>query len=222
MELAQIRDALASARAGAGRLIEIVGEAGIGKTRLLETLRDEAAGFRKLDASCEAYTASTPYALWRELLRELLNFGRDDQEAAIIERLSSEVATRAPDLAPWLPLIAIALDINVAPTPEVELLAESNRRAILHKSVLRFLQVMIPETAIIEIENAHHMDEASAELLLYLTEKIDAWPWLIGVARRPAATGFTAPTPTVSRIGLRHLPRRMRCAWCSSRPSNTR
>ncbi len=205
-ELAQIRDALASTRAGAGRLIEIVGEAGIGKTRLLETLRDDAAGFRKLDASCEAYTASTPYALWRELLRELMNFGRDDPEAAIIERLSSEVATRAPDLAPWLPLIAIALDINVAPTPEVELLAESNRRAILHKSVLRFLEVMIPETALIEIENAHHMDEASAELLLYLTEKIDAWPWLIGVARRPTATGFTAPdVPTVSRIGLEPL-----------------
>ena len=135
-----------------------------------------------------------------------MDFGRDDPEAAIIERLRSEVATRAPDLAPWLPLIAIALDINVAPTPEVELLAEANRRAILHKSVRRFLEVMLPETALIEIENAHHMDEASAELLSYLTERIDARPWLIGVARRPTATGFTAPdVPTVSRIALEPL-----------------
>ena len=31
--------------------------------------------------SCEAYTASTPYALWRELLRELMDFGRDDAES---------------------------------------------------------------------------------------------------------------------------------------------
>jgi hypothetical protein len=122
---------------------------------LLETLRDDAAGFRKLDASCEAYTASTPLCAVARAPAELLNFGRDDPEAAIIERLDSEVATRAPDLAPWLPLIAIALDIDVAPTPEVRLLAESNRRAILHRSVHRFLEVMIPETALIEIENAH-------------------------------------------------------------------
>ena len=177
-ELAVMREALASARSGAGRLIEIVGEAGIGKTSLLESLRDAAEGFRKLNAACEAYTATTPYALWRELLREMMDFGRDDPEDAIIERLRSEVATRAPDLAPWLPLIGIPLDIEVAPTPEVELLAEANRREALHRSVRRFLEVMLPESALIEIENAHHMDEASAELLSYLIERIDARPWL--------------------------------------------
>jgi tetratricopeptide (TPR) repeat protein len=68
---------------------------------------------------------------------------------------------------------------------------------------------MLAETALIEIENAHHMDEASAELLLHVTEKVGARPWLIGVARRPAATGFTAPDlPTVSRIVLEPLAQR--------------
>jgi class 3 adenylate cyclase/tetratricopeptide (TPR) repeat protein len=205
-ELEVMREALASVRSGAGRLIDIVGETGIGKTRLVEALRDDAAGFRKFDASCEAYTASTPYALWRELLREMMDFGRDDPEDAIIERLRSEVATRAPDLAPWLPLIAIALDVNVAPTPEVELLAEANRRAILHRCVRRFLKVMLPEMAFIAIENAHHMDEASAELLTYLTERIDARPWLICVSRRPTATGLKAPEgPAIVRIPLEPL-----------------
>ena len=205
-ELAQIQQALASARSGSGRLIEIVGEAGIGKTRLLETVRDEASEFRQLHASCEAYTASTPYALWRELLREIMGFGREDPEAAIIQRLNREVASRAPDLAPWLPLIGIALDVEIPPTPEVELLAEENRRAILHRSVRRFLKVMLPETTLIDIENAHHMDEASAELLSYLVEKIDTRPWLIGVARRPGTAGFTAPdVPTAVRIALEPL-----------------
>ena len=205
-ELAVIGDALANVRSGAGRLVEIVGEAGIGKTRLLEALDDAASGFRKFHAVCEAYTASTPYALWRGVLREVLHFGRDDPEAAIIERLRSEVATRAPDLAPWLPLIAIALDINVAPTPEVDLLAEANRRKILYRSVHHFLRVMLPETTIIEIENAHHMDEASAGFLSYLAEGIDDRPWLIGVTRRQTATGFAAPDlPAVLRIALEPL-----------------
>jgi hypothetical protein len=46
---------------------------------------------------------------------------------------------------------------------------------------------MLPETALIEIENAHHMDEASAAFLSYLTERIDSRPWLFAVARRPSA-----------------------------------
>ena len=205
-ELALVRDALASARSGAGRLIEIVGEAGIGKTRLLETLQDDATDFRKFHASCEAYTASTPYALWRGLLRDLMQFGRDDPDADIIERLKSEVTTRVPDLVPWLPLIAIVLDIDVAPTPEVELLAEANRRAILHSSVHRFLEKMLPETVLIEIDNAHYMDKASAALLSYVAERVDARPWLIGLAQRPTTTGFAAPdVPAVLRIALEPL-----------------
>ena len=54
-ELASIRDALASARSGTGRLIDIVGEPGSGKTRLLQALRDDATDFRALHAACEAY-----------------------------------------------------------------------------------------------------------------------------------------------------------------------
>ena len=127
-ELGVIRKAFASARSGQGRLVELTGEAGVGKTRLLEALRDAAAGFRKLHATCEAYTASTPYAVWRELLRESMGFGRDDPDATVAERLRGEVTTRTPELLPWYPLIAVAVGIDVAPTPEIQMLAEKNRR----------------------------------------------------------------------------------------------
>jgi class 3 adenylate cyclase/tetratricopeptide (TPR) repeat protein len=205
-ELGVIRKVFASARSGTGRLLEIVGEGGIGKTRLLEALRDAAAGFGKQHAACEAYTTSAPYALWRELLRELMAFGRDEPDAVIIGRLRDEVAQRAPDLSPWLPLIAIAFGVDVAPTPEVEMLAGENRRARLHESVGRFLEVMLPERTLVEIENAHYMDEASAELLSYLSGELAARPWLFAVARRPSSTGFVAPeTPAVARIELKPL-----------------
>ena len=205
-ELGVLRDAIASARSGTGRLIEVAGEPGIGKTRLLEALREDATGFHLHHAVCEAYIASTPYAVWRELLREFMGFGRDDPDAAVAERLCNAVATRAPDLAPWLPLIAIPFGVEVPPTPEVEMLAEKNRRARLHEAVGRFLAAVMPDAQLIEIEDAHHMDAASAELLSYLTGEIGTRPWLIGVARRPAASGFTAPeTPAVTRIELKPL-----------------
>ncbi|HEY3178203.1 MAG TPA: tetratricopeptide repeat protein [Casimicrobiaceae bacterium] len=204
-ELGVIRKAFVSARAGSGRLIEVVGDSGIGKTRLLEALRDAATGLNKQRATCEAYTASTPYAVWRELLRENMNFGRDDPETVIAERLREEVATHAPDLAPWLPLIAIPFGLEISATPEVEMLAESNRRAKVHETIGRFLAVIMPKPQLIEIENAHHMDEASAELLSYLLGEIGTHPWLVAVARQ-GSKGFVAPqAESVVRIELKPL-----------------
>ena len=94
-EFVVIRDALAAARTGNGRLIEVVGEAGVGKTRLLDALQDEATGMHVQHAVCEAYSASTPYAVWRELLREFMEFGRDDPDNVVEERLREAVAARA-------------------------------------------------------------------------------------------------------------------------------
>jgi class 3 adenylate cyclase/tetratricopeptide (TPR) repeat protein len=205
-ELGVIRKAFTSARNGEGRLVEVVGEAGVGKTRLLEALRDAAAGFRKLHASCEAYTASTPYAVWREILRESMGFGRDEPDTSIAERLRGEVATRTPDLVPMLPLIAIAFGVEVETTPEVDALAEKNRRKKLHEAVGLFLQAAVTERALVEIENAHHMDDASTELLAHIAGEMGVRPWLFAVARRPSGGGFRAPEmATVLRVELKAL-----------------
>jgi class 3 adenylate cyclase/tetratricopeptide (TPR) repeat protein len=206
-ELGVIRKAFVSARGGAGRLVEVVGEAGMGKTRLLEALRDAAAGFRKIQATCEAYTATTPYAVWRELLRSLLEFDRDDPDAAVIEHLQEEILARVPDLAPWLPLIAMALGVELHPTQEVAMLAETNRRAKLHETVGKFLEAIVPKSCLIEIENAHHMDEASAELLAWIAaDHLESRPWLFAVARRTSSAGFRAPDcGSVVRVELKPL-----------------
>jgi class 3 adenylate cyclase/tetratricopeptide (TPR) repeat protein len=205
-ELGVMRKAFASARSGAGRLIEVIGDAGIGKTRLLEALRDAAAGFNKQHATCEAYTSSIPYVAWSELLREMLGFGRDTPDADIVERVRNEVATRVPDLAPWLPLLATVLDVEMAATPEILQLAESNRRRKLHETVARFLETLMPDKLLVEIDDAHHMDEASAELLTHLMGGLAARSWLFAVARRASGTGFEArEAPEVVRVELKPL-----------------
>jgi predicted ATPase/class 3 adenylate cyclase len=205
VELGAIRKAFTSARSGAGRLIEVVGDSGIGKTRLLEALRDAATGLNKQHATCEAYTASTPYAVWTELLREYMSFGREDAEADILDKLRGQVAQAAPDLEPWFPLIAIPFGIELEPTPEVAALAEQNRRTKLHETVALFLAAIMSKPQLIEIENAHHMDEASVELLTYLMGQIGSRPWLFAVARQ-GSKGFVAPEgETVVRIDLKPL-----------------
>ncbi len=135
-----------------------------------------------------------------------MDFTRDDPDTVVEQRLRDALAVRAPDLAPWLPLIAIAFGLEVAPTPEVEMLAENNRRPKLHEVVGRFLAALMTDPTLIQIENAQHMDRASAELLTYLCEQLSGRPWLFAVARREAGSHFTAPEmPAVARLKLEPL-----------------
>jgi class 3 adenylate cyclase/tetratricopeptide (TPR) repeat protein len=203
-EMSALREALAAARAGRGHVFELVGEAGVGKSRLAGALREEAADVQRLHAVCEAYTASTPYAVWQEVLRGIAGIARDEAEDAVAARVREIVAARAPALLPWLPLIAIAFGVEASSTPEVDMLAESNRRQKLHETVVAFLDALVPGVTLVELENAHHMDVASAELLAYIAQSIGARPWLVVTARRPA-DARKPPAPGITRLELAPL-----------------
>ena len=221
-ELGVIRKVLGGMRTSAGHLILVEGQPGVGKSRLLEATRDAAIGFKKLHNTCEAYTSSTPYAVWRDLLREILEIPRDTADHEVEAKLRAVVAEKVPDLEPWLPLVGTAYGLKVDLTPEVEMLAENNRRAKLHESVARFLEAVLPGPAFVEIENAHHMDEASAELLSSLVPVSATKKWLIGVARRPGPAGFTAPeAANVIRMELKPLaiPDALRLAELATKES---
>ncbi|MCC7215632.1 MAG: tetratricopeptide repeat protein [Burkholderiales bacterium] len=205
-ELALLRDALAAARAGSGRLVDVVGEAGVGKTRLIDALREGAGDFRVLHAVCEAYTASKPYAVWQELLREASGFGRDATDDAVEQRLRETVASATPHLRPWVPLIGFALGLDLPATPEVEMLAEKNRRPKLHEAVENFVAATLPGPTLFVFENAHHIDPASAELLAHVARNAVRHPWLVAVARRPGASGAPpADAPAALNIELAPL-----------------
>ncbi len=76
-ELSQLRSAITAAQRGSGSLVELVGETGSGKSRLLAEAARLARGMVSLRAACEVYTRDTPYAAWRDLLRQLLGVAAD-------------------------------------------------------------------------------------------------------------------------------------------------
>jgi len=206
-ELAELREALAEAREGRGSLVEIVGEPGIGKTRLIEELHP-AQEARVLSASAEAFTSSTPYVIWRELLREMLGVGWEADDRSVVRQLQEIIAARDPSLVPWLPLVAIPLDVDMPLTDEVEQLAEEFRQSKLHEVVGRFLAVALEGETLIHVEDAHLMDGASGDLLTYLVRDIGARPWLCTITRRDIESGYHAPTEERSRsIRLEPLER---------------
>ena len=171
-ELELLRQAIADARRGSGALIELVGETGTGKSRLLAEARTLGEDMTILHTTCEVVTRETPYFAWRDLLRQLLGAEWDDPEERVLARLQDQIRRSAPDLLPWLPLIAIAVDLQVPSTTEVDQLAPEARATKLREVVIRFLRGALVVPTIVEVEHAHLMDAASAALFTALTAEL--------------------------------------------------
>jgi class 3 adenylate cyclase/tetratricopeptide (TPR) repeat protein len=200
-ELSTLREVLGSVRAGHGRFVTLAGESGIGKSRLVEQIREESEGLVLLRTACEAYTRSTPYIAWREILRELLDIAWEAPDDVVLDRLYAEVVARDPELLPWLSLIGVPFDIEVPDTLEVETLGPEFRRGKLHEVVIRFLALALDEPALIEIEDAQYMDDASADLLAAVVEAIDELPWLILATKRVAPGTIDGDSEDVLHLG---------------------
>ena len=189
-ELAKLRSAIDGARRGSGALIELVGETGVGKSRLIAEAGRFADGMVRLRATCEVYTRDTPYHTWRDPLRKLLGVGADEPEDVVSSWLRTRIESAQPDLLPWLSLIAIVFDVEVATSAEVEQLAETARVAKLHEVVLRFLRPALVVPTMMEIEQAHLMDAASVALFEALARELGSSAWVVLVSRRDTPGGM--------------------------------
>ena len=204
-ELAKIRDALTAARAGRGTMIEIQGETGSGKSRLLRGSRELAAGVGFAHTICEDYR-QVPYVVWRDILRQLLGLRWDDPDDVVAAAIAGQIEATGSDLEPWIPLIAIAFDAQVPITREVRELAASYRTAKLHEVMIEFLQPLMTIPTLIQIEHTHFMDEASAGFLRAISERLESSAWVVTVTRRESTNGFVAAPESSTQLSLAPLP----------------
>jgi class 3 adenylate cyclase/tetratricopeptide (TPR) repeat protein len=207
-ERAVLGASVAPVRMGFGTLVELVGEPGIGKSRLAQELRESCADMRQIDLRCEQYESSTPYHPFRPFLRSLLdvslNGGSEHNRAVLSERLQAI----DEELVAWAPLLAAPLDVEVAPTPEVNDLDPSFWRARLHGVMGTLLGHLLDAPTLIIFDDVHWMDDASSELLRYLGTQLPSKPWLACTTRRPGDDGFAAAagTPPLPALTLRLEP----------------
>jgi class 3 adenylate cyclase/tetratricopeptide (TPR) repeat protein len=197
-EMAALREAVDAARMRQSRALELVGEPGAGKTRLIEELATAALGFQLLRARCEPYSSSTPFALFRTLLRPLVGILQEDPPDVAGSKLASFATGVMPDLALWLPLLALPFDAEVPSTPEVDQIDPAFRRDRLHDVVDQFLMRLLLMPTAIVAEDTHWLDDASRLLLAKLAEP-GPRPWLVVATRRPSGLPL-ADTATVLEL----------------------
>jgi class 3 adenylate cyclase/tetratricopeptide (TPR) repeat protein len=201
-ELAVLTEAVAAARMRQPQLVELVGEPGIGKTKLVAELRRLALGLQQLDVRCQRYEMSHPFFAFRGLLRTLAGISPEASAQEAGAQLAPWVQAVTPDLAPWLPLIAVPFDAEVESTPEAEALDPSFRRRRLHEVVEQFLTRMLVMPTLLVFEDAHWVDDASRFLLRHLAASDVPRPWLVCATRRPEGQpSFPEGVGTVLELG---------------------
>ena len=125
-EMAILRGATEQLINGSGGLIEVIGEPGIGKTRLVDEAVAEASDVTTLRCDCERTGAGTPYTPVRRLLHQVLGTNSSMDPDTIANCLQDCVTTAAPELRPWVSARCRARRDH-SPSPEVAELEEQHR-----------------------------------------------------------------------------------------------
>jgi class 3 adenylate cyclase/tetratricopeptide (TPR) repeat protein len=128
-ELDQLREAIGSAAAGRGQAVAVVGEPGVGKSRLFhELIRDmPRPAWLVLQSRSISYGKSTPYLPIADLLKGYFQIEARDAARQIREKVTGRLLTLDPALEPTLPAFLALLDVP-AGDPAWQALDPSQRR----------------------------------------------------------------------------------------------
>ena len=204
-EMAKWLSLVEAAKHGSGAIVEVIGEPGVGKSRLIEEFVSVAGQMTMLSATCEDYGSSTPYAALRELVRGLLKLEQAGGFPPSPAGLKAALQAVSPPLVPWAPLVGAVVGIDVPETPESAELDPEFRSFRLGAVVTELLDRVVPGPLLVVLEDTHAMDEASSELLGHVIARAEARPWLLVLNRRDLPTGLAAPEGTTTRMHLEPL-----------------
>jgi class 3 adenylate cyclase/tetratricopeptide (TPR) repeat protein len=178
-EMTILGEQLTRARSGHGRIVDVVGNPGIGKTRTATELQRRNTDITVLHATGGLYSRRSPYFAVSIMLRRLAGIDRSASPATAGRLLSKWVADRAPEIVPSTPLLAIAFGAEVPMTRQVERIDPANRVVKLREAVIDLLTAVLVGPVMFVVDDAHRLDEASEELFAAIGRRIARRSWLL-------------------------------------------
>jgi class 3 adenylate cyclase/tetratricopeptide (TPR) repeat protein len=186
-ELTLLRDALERASRGHGQIVAVVGEPGVGKSRLFWELihSHRVHGWLVVQSASVSYGKATAYLPVIELLRGYFEIESRDDPRRVREKVTGKVLTLAPALGPSVPALLALLDVPVDET-SWHALDPSQRRQQTLDGVKRLLlrESEIQPLAVV-FEDLHWIDGETQTLLDGLVESLPAARLLLLVNYRP-------------------------------------
>ena len=176
-QIEALQEMLAQARHGRGQCLLVIGEAGVGKTRLIREFRESAreTGVFVLQGNCLAYDRTLPFAPITDALRRFL---ATQPSAGIADLLGAQ----APELVKLLPELSLTLpNLKGSPT-----LAHEVEKQRLFEILVQFLaRLATPGPLLLVIEDIHWSDDTSLEFLHTFARRARTLPVFMVLTFRP-------------------------------------
>lgn len=187
-ELTLLQEKLTLARQGQGQIVSVVGEAGLGKSRLLAEILQYVGDQTHYGGECQSYGTHSAYLVWQPIWRAFFGLDAAAPSADQIRVVEQTLTQINPDFVQRLPLLNIMLNISI-PENNLTSITDAKMRKTLRDTLLvdciRARAATSP--LILILEDLHWSDPLSRNLLEAIGRAIEFLPVLILLAHRPQA-----------------------------------
>jgi class 3 adenylate cyclase/predicted ATPase len=185
-ELEQLQHVLEQAKAGHGQIVGVMGEPGLGKSRLFHEFKLTAhSGALVLEASSVSYGKASPYLPVIELLKSYFQVQPQDDERQRKAKVMGQVLTLDRSLEDTLPYLFALLGIEEQPSPLQQMDPQIRRRHTFEALKKLFLRESLNQPLILIFEDLHWIDGETQGFLDVLSESVASAKLLLLVNYRP-------------------------------------
>jgi class 3 adenylate cyclase/predicted ATPase len=209
-ELALVLERWRQAVAGEGQAVLLVGEAGIGKSRLVQATLEAVAGDEHVAVRYQCSPHHTGTALWpvAQQLGYAAGLSPADAEAAKLDKLEALLRQGIEDVEEAAPLISELLGINAgARYPAEDLTPQQRRARTLAVLIEQLLGLSRRRPVLMVVEDAHWIDPSTLEFLGQALDRIAGARVLLLLTSRPDNQPALGGHPHVTRLTLNRLGR---------------
>jgi class 3 adenylate cyclase/predicted ATPase len=175
-EIGLLRERWAQVKDGLGQVVLLSGEAGIGKSRLVQVLKEQVAAEPQAwltPCQCSPYYQNTALYPWIELLeRVALRFEREESPPQKLSKLEGLLVQYGLPLAETVPLFAALLSLPLpADYASLTLSPAQQKQKILQALLTILLRIAAQQPVLLVMEDLHWVDPSTLELLSLLVDQ---------------------------------------------------
>src|SRR5712692_3854886 len=185
-EMEQMKRALESAKAGHGQIVAVMGEPGVGKSRLFHEFKlVSQGGCLVLETFSVSHGKAYPYLPLIELLKNYFHITLQDDERKVQEKVTGKVLTLDRNLEDTLPYLLALLSVS-EPASSLQQMDPQIRRRRTFEAIRRLLlRESLNQPLLLIFEDLHWLDNETQAFLSLLSESVATARILLLVNYRP-------------------------------------
>lgn len=206
-EMGLLRERWHLARQGEGQIVTVTGEAGIGKSRVIEALQQELAAeaHARINLQCSPYHSDSALYPMIRYLNRLAGLAPADPADVRTDKLRALLGARRIDNPAALPLLAELLSVPL--TEAAPAATAAQRKVATLALIIEIMTRTSDDALLIVMEDAHWIDASTLEMMTRLADGITRARMLVVVSARPDFAPPWLSRPHAALITLGRLGR---------------